>query len=62
MDTRTFRRWGLVLAVITILVAVFTLLQWNVHYPRPEALGPLAAIGLGLGIVLAVVALVNRDP
>lgn len=61
MDTRTWRRGVLILSAVTILVASFALLQWNVHYPRPEALGALSALGLGLAIVSGGFALAT-DP
>jgi len=51
MNTRSWRRRALLLSAATILAAIFALLQWNVHYPRPEGLGALAALGLGIGIV-----------
>lgn len=54
MDTRTWRRWVLGLSAITILVAVFLLLQWNVRYPRPEMLGTVAVLGLGLAIISSI--------
>lgn len=57
MDTRAWRRWVLVLSAATIAAAVFALMQWNVHYPRPEALGALAALGLGIGIIAGGAAL-----
>lgn len=61
MDTRAWRRWVLILSGATILVASFALLQWNVHYPRPDALAALSALGIGIAIISGVAAL-TTDP
>lgn len=61
METRTWRRWALVLSGALALVAVFAILEANVNYPRPEEVMALGALGLGIGIVSAGFAL-TTDP
>lgn len=61
METQTWRRWIVGLSAVTILVASFAVLQWNVHDPRPEIQGALAVLGLGIAIISIVFALAT-DP
>jgi len=57
MDTRTWRRWVLIGSAALAAIAVFALLQFPVQNPRPEHLGILAALGIGVAIIAAGAAL-----